>query len=68
MISSVDVTVCLAADCQDSKVVTANVNSAGELTGVDAKDSKRVVKRQVSEMSYEDVAREMSGARIAGGM
>ncbi|CAF9937464.1 MAG: hypothetical protein ALECFALPRED_007257 [Alectoria fallacina] len=67
-IPSVDVTVCLGADCKESKVVTANVDSAGELTGIDAKDSKRQVKRQVSEMSYEDVARQMSGARIAGGI
>lgn len=67
-IPRVDVTVCLGADCKDSKVVTANMNSAGELTGVDAKNSKRMVKRQDTEISYEDVARQMSGARIAGGM
>lgn len=68
LISRVDVTVCLGADCTDSKVVTANMNSAGELTDVDTKESKRVVKRQDTEITYEDVAKQMSGARIAGGM
>lgn len=67
LIPRVDVTVCLGADCKDSKVVTANVNSAGDLTGVDAKDSKGMVKRQDTEISYEEVARQMSGAGIAGG-
>ncbi|KAL9137074.1 MAG: hypothetical protein Q9175_001722 [Cornicularia normoerica] len=63
-----DVKVCLGADCKNSKVVTANVNSAGELTGVDTKNSKRMVKRQDTEISYEDVARQMSGGEIAGGV
>ena len=64
----VDVTVCLGADCSDSKVVTANLNSAGELTGVDAQNGRRVVRRQDTEVWYEDVARQMSGAEIAGGI
>ena len=64
----VDVTVCLGADCQESEVVTANVNSAGDLTGINVKNSKRMVKGQDREISYEDIARQMSGARIAGGM
>lgn len=68
VIPRVDVTVCLGADCKDSKVVTANVDSAGEVSSVDAKNGKRVVKRQDAEMSYEDVAKQMSGARIAGGV
>ena len=68
VIPRVDVTVCLGADCTDSKVVTADINSAGELTGVDTKDGKRAVKRQDTETTYEDIVRQMSGARIAGSM
>ena len=64
----VDVTVCLGAHCQESEVVTANVNSAGDLTGINVKNSKRMVKGQGREISYEDIARQMSGAPIAGGM
>lgn len=51
--------------------MTAEVDSAGELTGVVAKKGERgvvVLERRDGEMSYEDVARQMSGAGIAGGM
>lgn len=64
----VDVTVCIGADCKESKIVTANVNSAGEVTGVDARHSRRMVKRRDTEISYKDVARQMSGGEIAGGV
>ena len=65
----VDVTVCLGADCQESEVVTANINSAGDLTGMNVKDSKgTVMKRQDREFSYEDIARQMSGSLVAGGV
>ena len=68
LVPRVDVTVCLGADCKDTKVVTADLSSAGELEGVHAKDGKRMAKRQDMEISYKDVARQMSGASIAGGM
>lgn len=52
--------------------MTAEVDSAGALAGaVVAKNGERgvvVLKRRDGEMSYEDVARQMSGAGIAGGM
>ena len=68
LIPRVDVTVCLGADCKDTKVVTADLSSTGELEGLHAKDGKRMAKRQDTEISYEDVARQMSGATIAGGI
>lgn len=63
----VDVTVCLGADCQESEVVTASVNSAGDLTGINVKNGKRMVKDHKREFAYKDIARQMSGAQIAGG-
>ena len=63
----VDVTVCMGPDCKESKVVTANVNSAGEVTGVEARNSRRIVKRRDTEIAYKDVVRQMSGGGIAGG-
>ncbi len=59
--------VCLAGDCKDSTVVTANLDGAGELTGIEAKNSKRIASRD-TDFTYEDIARQMSGARVAGGM
>lgn len=64
----VDVTVCLGADCQKSEVVTASVDSAGDLTGINMEDSKRMMRRQEREISYEDVATQMSGSLIVGGV
>lgn len=64
----IDVTVCLGAECQESKVVTADVDSAGTLMGMNIQNSKRIVEGQDREISYEDVARQMSGALIAGGI
>lgn len=63
-----DVTVCLGDDCKHSKIVTADVNGAGESTGVDANNSKRMIQRQDTEVLYQDIARQMSGAQIAGGV
>ena len=62
-----DSTACSGAGCEDSTVVTAKVDSADVWRRTTAKDSKRTVQGQDSEFSYEDVALEMSGARIAGG-
>ncbi len=60
--------VCLGGDCKDSTEVTANLDGAGQLTGIEAKNSKGIVGRQDTELTYEDIARQMSGARVAGGM
>ncbi|KAF6226785.1 hypothetical protein HO173_012289 [Letharia columbiana] len=70
MTPRVDVTVCLGAECRDTAVVTADVDGAGELTGVvvGAKDGGRLGRRQEMDFSYEEVARQMSGAGIAGGV
>lgn len=70
VIPRVDITVCMGADCKDSTSVTANVNEAGEVTGVDARKSKskRMGEGQDREISYEDVARQMSRGGIAGGV
>ncbi len=70
VIPRVDITVCMGADCKDSTTVKANVNEAGVVTGVDAgkSKSKRMGEGQDREISYEDVARQMSGGEIAGGV
>ena len=68
LVPRADVTVRLGADCKATEVVTADLSSAGELEGVHAKDGKRRAKRQDTEISYQDVARQMSGATIAGGI
>ena len=64
----VNVTVCLEKDCKDSELVTAKVNEAGKLLDIEAKSSKGMVRREDTGFSYEDFARQMSGARIAGGL
>ena len=64
----VNVTVCMGRDCKDSELVSAKVNEAGKLVGMEAKSSKGMVRREDTGFSYEDFARQMSGARIAGGV
>lgn len=66
VVPEIEVTVCLGTDCKDSELMTANMD--GKVTGVEVKNSKRKVRRQDTEISYEEVAREMAGARVAGGM
>ena len=69
MVPEVDVTVCLGAGCKATELVRAKVNDSGRLSGVGAKNSKDgVIRRQDTGLSYEEFARQMSGARIAGGM
>ena len=57
LVPRVDVTVCLGADCKSTKIVTADLSSAGQVEGVHAKDTKRMAKRRDTEISYEDVVR-----------
>ena len=69
MVPEVDVTVCLGADCKAREFIRAKVDDSGRLTGIKVKNSNNgVVRRQDTGLSYEDFARQMSGARIAGGM
>lgn len=69
LVPRVDVTVCLGADCKDTTLVTADLSSAGEVEGVHAKDDgSRRAKRRDTDISYQDVVRQMSGATIAGGI
>ena len=67
-VPEVDVTVCLGTDCKAKKLVTAKVDDSGRLTGITAKNNNNgVVRRQDTGLSYEDLVRQTSGARIAGG-
>ena len=68
LLPRVDVTVCLGADCKDTEIVTAELGSIGELEGIHTKDGTRMAKRQDTEISYRDVARQLDGAMIAGGI
>ena len=69
MVPEVDVTVCVGADCKATEHITATMDDSGRLTGIKAKNNKTgVVRRQDTGLSYEDFARQMSGARIAGGV
>ena len=66
---SVDVTVCLAPDCSDTTVVSADLSSAGRLQGTHAKIGRQAAaKRLDMDVEYVDVARQMDGATIAGGI
>lgn len=67
-VGEIDVTVCFGADCKRPELVTAKVNDVGKLTEIEAKNSQGKVRREDTAFSYEDVARQMSGARIAGGV
>ena len=64
----VDVTVCLGADCKESELVRATLDGAGRLLGIEAKNSTGKIRRRDQGFSYEDVARQMSGAQMAGGV
>lgn len=64
----IDVTVCLGTDCKRPELVTATINDVGKLTKIAAKNSQGTVKREDTAYSYEGLARQMSGARIAGGV
>ena len=69
MVPEVNVTVCLGAECKATELVTAKVDDSGRLTGIRAQNGNNgVVRRQDTDLSYEDIARQMSGARIAGGV
>ena len=68
VVPEVDVTVCLGADCKESELVRAKLDSAGQLLGIEAKNSTGKIRRRDREFSYEDVARQMSGAQMAGGV
>ncbi|KAM0804875.1 hypothetical protein BDR22DRAFT_885545 [Usnea florida] len=68
LIPRVDVTVCLTADCKTTEVVTADVSTAGQVQGVYAKNGRRAAKRRDMEREYRDVARQMDGVMIAGGI
>ena len=69
MVPEVDVTVCLGAGCEATELVRAKVDDSGRPSGIGAKNSNNgVVRRQDTGLSYEDFARQMSGAGIAGGM
>ena len=69
VVREVDVTVCLGADCKATEHITAKVDDSDRLTGVTAKNSNNgVIRRQDTGLSYEDLVRQMSGARIAGGV
>ena len=64
-----DVRGCMGANCKNSlKAVTAEMVKAGKWTGTEAETSQGIARGQDTKMAYEDVARELSGARIAGGM
>ena len=67
VVPEVDVTVCSGTECTDWKGVRAKMDPVGALTGKEAKKSRRIATGQDMESTYADVAREMSGARIAGG-
>ena len=64
--------VCLDADCKAMELVTAKVDDSGRLTGISPKNSNnggiRLIRRQDTGLSYEDLASQMSGTRIAGGV
>ena len=71
ILPELDGTACLGEDCKarELELVRATVNGNGRLTGMRAKNSQQVVvRRQDTGLSYEDLARQMSGARIAGGI
>ena len=68
VVSEVDVTVCLGADCKARDLVTAMVDDSGKLVGIKGKNSNGVLSREDKGMSYADLARQMSGARIVGGV
>ena len=75
MVAVVDGTVCLGEDCKarelehELELVGAKVDDSGRLNGTRAKNSdKGMIRRQDTGLSYEDLARQMSGARIAGGV
>lgn len=67
-VGEIDVTVCLGADCKRPELATAKVSDVGKLTEIEAKNSKGIVRREDTASSYKDVAEQMSGARIAGGV
>ena len=70
MVPDADATVHLGVDGKATELVTtAKVDDSGRLTGIQAKgNSNGVVRRQDTGLSYVDLARQMSGARIAGGV
>ena len=67
-VGEIDVTACLGADCKRPELVTAKVNDVGKLAEIEAKNSKSIFRREDTAFSYEEVAEQMSGARIAGGV
>ena len=68
VVPEVDVTVCLGSNCEATELVTAQVDDTGKLVGMEAKNGNGVGKRQDMDLSFEEFVRQMSGARIAGGV